>query len=103
MMSLSTFNILLVVEVLLVIYSWVDYRNKLYGNIAAAILAMFIGVMLTILIYIGAVQTDSGMVVSDMPTAGILLLISLMIGVYAFFMAMDAKEEYENYREAELL
>lgn len=99
MMSLSTFNVLLVVLALLVIYSWVDYRNKLYGNIAAAILASLIGALLTILVYIGAVQTDSGTVVSDMPTAGILLLISIMIGVYAFFMAMDAKEEYEAYKE----
>jgi high-affinity Fe2+/Pb2+ permease len=99
MMSLSTFNVLLVVEILLVIYAWIDYRNKLYGNIAAAILASFIGVLLTILIYIGAVQTDSGTAISDMPTAGVLLLISVMIGVYAFFMAMDAKEEWESFKE----
>ncbi len=99
MIPLSTFNILLMVVVLLVIYSWVDYRNKLYGNIAAAIIASIVGTLLTILVYIGAVQTDAGVTVQDLPTAGVLLLISLVIGVYSFFMAWDAKDEYEKEQE----
>lgn len=99
MIPLSTFNILLMVVILLVIYSWVDYRNKLYGNIAAAIIASIVGTLLTILVYIGAVQTDAGATVQDMPTAGVLLLISLVIGVYSFFMAWDAKDEYEKEQE----
>jgi hypothetical protein len=99
MMSLSTFNVLLVVLVLLVIYAWVDYRNKLYANIAAAILASLIGSLMAVLVFIGAVQTNSGTQVSDMPTASVLLFISIVIGVYAFFMAMEAKEEYEAAQE----
>lgn len=99
MIPLSTFNILLVVVVLLVIYAWVDYRNKLYANIASAILASLIGTLLSILVYIGAVQNDAGTQISDLPTAGILLLISVLIAIYAFFMAMEAKEEYEAEQE----
>jgi O-antigen ligase len=99
MIPLSTFNILLVAVVLLVIYSWVDHRNKLYGNIAAAILASLIGILLSILVYLGAVQTDAGISVSDVPTAGVLLIISVLIGVYAFIMAMEAKDEYDSFKE----
>lgn len=99
MIPLSTFNILLVVVVLLVIYAWVDYRNKLYGNIAAAILASLIGTLLAILIYIGAVESSTGTQVSDLPTAGVLLIISILIGVYAAFMVWDAKDEYERDQE----
>jgi peptidoglycan/LPS O-acetylase OafA/YrhL len=99
MMPLSTFNILLVVVVLLVIYAWVDHHNKLYGNIAAAIVASLTGALLAILVYMGAVQTDSGVTVSDFPTAGIMLLFSILIAVYAFFMAWDAKDEYEEEQE----
>lgn len=99
MMQISTFNYLLLVVVALVIYSWVDYRNKLYGNIASAILASFIGVILSILSYIGAVETESGTTISDVPTAGIILLVSILVAVYAFFMVMEAKEEYEAGRE----
>lgn len=99
MMPLSTFNTLLVVVVLLVIYSWIDHRNKLYGNIAAAILASLTGALLAILVYIGAVQTSSGTAVDDTPTAGFLLLVSVLIGVYTYFMVMEAKEEYEAMQE----
>jgi len=99
MIPLSTFNVLLVVVVLLVIYAWVDYRNKLYGNIAAAILASLISSLLAILVYVGAVETDAGTQVSDVSTAAILLLVSITIAIYSFFMAMEAKEEYESARE----
>jgi len=95
MIPLSTFNILLAVVVLLVIYALVDYRNKLYGNIAAAILASLIGSLLAIRVYIGAVQNEAGDLINDLPTAGILLLVSITIAIYAFFMVMEAKEEYE--------
>lgn len=98
MMLISTFNILLVVVVLLVLYALVDYRNQLYGNIAAAILASLIGAILTILIYIGAVETEGGTQVSDTPTAGIILLITVLITIYTFFMVLDAKEEYERQK-----
>lgn len=96
MMALSTFNILMTVVVLLIIYAWVDHRNTLYGNIAAAILASLIGSLLSILIYIGAVQNDAGAQINDMPTAGIILLMSVLIAIYAFFMVIEAKEEYER-------
>jgi hypothetical protein len=95
MIPISTFNIMVVALLLLVIYSWVDHRNKLYGNIAAAILASLIGGVLAIVMYIGAVSTDAGTPINDMPTAGILFLITLTIAVYSFFMIMEAKEEYE--------
>lgn len=96
MMPLSTFNILMTIVVVLVLYSLIDNRNKLYGNIVAAILASIVGTLLAILIYIGAIEVDTGIYTSDTPTAAILILISIAIAIYAFFMIMDAKEEYER-------
>jgi hypothetical protein len=99
MIPVSTFNLMTAVVVLLVIYAWIDNRNKLYGNIAAAILASLIGTLLAILVYIGAVQTDVGTQIADLPTAGILLLVSITIGAYSAFMVWDAKDEYEKEQE----
>jgi hypothetical protein len=99
LIPISTFNLLVGIVIVLTIYAWVDHRNKLYGNIAAAILASLIGTLLAILIYIGAVQTDTGTHINDVPTAGILLLVSITIAAYSFFMVMEAKEEYENAQE----
>lgn len=98
MMLVSMFNVWVVIMILLVIYSLVDYRNQLYGNIAAAIMASFIGATLAILIYIGAVGTEAGTQVSDTPTAGVILIITIVITIYTFFMVMDAKEEYERQK-----
>lgn len=99
MIPLSTFNVLLVVVVLLTIFALVDYRNKLYGNIAAAILASIVSALLAILIYIGAVENDAGARISDFPTAGVLLLIAVGAAFYAFFMIMEAREELEAVQE----
>jgi len=100
MMPLSTFNLLITVVVVLVLYSVIDYRNKLYANIAAAIVADIIGGLLAILIYIGAVQTDNGATtISDLPTAGVLLFIMVVMLAYTAYMIWDAKDEYEKEQE----
>lgn len=99
MMHLSTFNLLVSVVVVLVLYSVIDHHNKIYANIALAIVAALTSALLAILVYMGAVQTDSGVVVSDFPTAGILLLFSILIAVYSFFMTWEAKDEYEKEQE----
>jgi exosome complex RNA-binding protein Rrp42 (RNase PH superfamily) len=99
MMHLSTFNLLVSAVIVLVLYSVIDHHNKIYANIALAIVAALTSALLAILVYMGAVQTDSGVVVSDLPTAGILLLFAILIGMYSFFMAWDAKDEYEKEQE----
>jgi len=99
MIPLSTFNIMVAVVVLLVIYAWVDYRNKMYGNIAAAIIASLVSALLAILIYIGAVENDAGTRISDFPTAGILVIFAVGIAIYAFFMIAEAREELEAVKE----
>lgn len=100
MMPLSTFNLLVTVIVVMVLYSVIDYRNKLYANIAAAIIAAITGAILSILIYIGAVQTDNGAtVISDFPTAAILIFITGIIALYTAWMIWDAKDEYEKEKE----
>lgn len=62
MIPISLFNVLIAVMVLLVIYSFVDTRNKLYGNIVAAFLAALLGVFLGVVIVIGIVQYDPAVI-----------------------------------------
>jgi hypothetical protein len=100
MMHLSTFNLLVSVVVVLMLYSVIDYHNKVYANIATAIVATLTSGLLAILVYMGAVQTDSEVIVSDLPTAGILLLFTVCIGMYTAYMIWDAKDEYEKMQEA---
>jgi len=100
MIPLSTFNLLISVLVVLMLYSVIDYRNKLYANIATALIADIIGGLLAILVYIGAVQTDNGATtISDMPTAGVLLFITVVMLAYTAYMILDAKDEYEKEQE----
>lgn len=98
MMPLSTFNILMALVFLLALYSLIDHRNTLYGNIVAAILSSLIGSLLAILVYIGAVIIDTDLYAKDFPTAGILILVSVTMAIYAYFMIMEAKEEYERIK-----
>ena len=99
MIPISTFNVLMEIVFALAVYAWVDHRNKLYGNIAAEVVASITSALLAILIYLGAVESDTGVVIKDMPTAGVLLFVAVVTAVYSFFMILEAKEEYEAAQE----
>ena len=99
MIPISTFNLFIGIVIVLLLYSFVDSRNKIYGNIAAIILGTLIGAILAIVMYIGAVASDTGVPINDLPTAAILLLVSVLSGAYAVFIIMDAKEEYDMAQE----
>lgn len=100
MMPLSTFNLLATVAIVFFLFAIIDYRNKVYANIASAIVSSLISGMLSLLIFIGAVQTDSGSYqISDTPTATLMLLIMIVSGIYAFFLVMEARDEYEANKE----
>jgi len=58
MIPLSLFNILVAVEILLVLYSIIDTRNKYYGNIVTAFIASLLGFYLAVVISVGVVQYD---------------------------------------------
>lgn len=58
MIPLSLFNILVAVEVLLVLYSIIDVRNRYYGNIVTAFIASLLGIFLAVVISVGVVQYD---------------------------------------------
>lgn len=96
MIALSTFNLLVAIVILLVIYSWVDYRNGMYGNIVSAVLASLIGSSLSIMAYIGAIENDAGTQITDVFTFAVLLFISIVSAIYAILMIMEAKAEYDS-------
>jgi len=58
MIPIHLFEILVVAEVVLVLYSFIDVRNKYYANIATAFIASLLAIFLAVVISVGGVQYD---------------------------------------------
>ena len=99
MIPLSTYNLMVGMFFLLILYSLIDYKNKFYANIATAILALLMGLFLAASIYMGIIEYDDGTAISDLSLAILMLIPTLFIGVYAFFLGYDAFEEAKKAGE----
>lgn len=93
MISLSTFNMLIAVMLVLVIYSVIDLRNKMYANIVTAFLSSFIGGYLSVAVAAGIVQYNDGTLIQDASLGTVLFLIAIVMGIYALYMVYEAREE----------
>lgn len=93
MIPISTYNLLVAVFVIFVLYSLIDYKNKFYANIASAIIASLFGIYLAAMIYLGSVEYSDGTVISDLSVAIIILIPTIGMMVYSYFMAYDAYTE----------
>jgi hypothetical protein len=93
MIPISTYNLLVAVFVIFVLYSLIDYKNKFYANIASAIIASLFGIYLAAMIYLGAVEYSDGTVISDLSVAIIILIPTVGVMAYSYFMAYDAYTE----------
>lgn len=93
MIPLSTFNLMIAVFILFVIFSLVDYANKFYANIASSIIASLFGIYLSAMIYLGAVVYPDGTAISDLSIALILFIPTLGMMIYSYIMAYDAWDE----------
>ena len=58
MIPVAVFGLLIGVAIFLLVYAFVDNRNKYYGNIIAAFLASLLFIYLGVMISIGVVQYD---------------------------------------------
>jgi len=93
MIPLSTFNLMIAIFVLFIIFSLVDYANKFYANIASAIVAICFGLYLSAMIYLGSVEYPDGTAIPDLSLALILFIPTLGMMIYAYIMAYDAWDE----------
>lgn len=96
MIPLSTFNLLIAVDILFVIYSVIDHENRLYANIAIAFLAGILSAFISSIVSTSVVYSEiSGVIdIVNSPSVGYLfLLISTVMFVYTVFMVYEVINE----------
>jgi hypothetical protein len=106
MIPISLFNVLVAVMVLLVLYSFIDYRNRFYGNIVTAFLSSILATYLSVMISIGVVQYDpatagNGVLIVDASIGYILLAFGVTMMIYFLVMIYDVYDERRMAKEAE--
>ena len=65
MIPITLFNLLVVTDVLFIIYSVIDHRNRLYANIISAFIASILAGYLAVVINAGIVQQSDGTAIQD--------------------------------------
>lgn len=93
MITESTFNIMVAVAALLLIYSIVDNKNNLYANITATVIS---GITF---LYLGQAITIGAVVFTSRSLGDLLSLFGYIAFGYAIFMAADAIFESINSEE----
>lgn len=109
MIPLSLFNMLGAVAVVLMLYSFIDTRNKYYGNIVSAFVSSLVSGFLAVAISIGIVQYDPVVTgidcatcttaIVDPATGYVLLLFSVIGMIYGMFMLYEAWVEARDNKE----
>jgi ABC-type transport system involved in multi-copper enzyme maturation permease subunit len=90
MIPLSTFNLLIAVMLLLIIYSVIDHKNQLYANIVTAFLSALLAAFLASVISTDVVYDVIGGITTmvSSPSIGYFLqLVSTVMFGYTLFMA----------------
>lgn len=96
MIPISTFNLLVVIGILLVIYAVIDNRNRLYANIPSAFLAALMFAFLGSAISTDAVYESIGGVATavNSPSVGyVMYFIAVIMFVYTLLMVYDVLME----------
>jgi hypothetical protein len=101
MIPVSTFNMLIAVDLILIVYSVIDLRNKMYANIIAAFLASVLAGYLAVVINAGIVQQSDGVAIQDASLAIVPFgLICVVMMIYTILMVFDARAEKQGEEEA---
>jgi hypothetical protein len=93
MIPVSTFNMLIAVDLILIIYSVIDLRNKMYANIIAAFLASILAGYLAVVMNAGIVQYSDATSVQDASISIIIGIFAVTMMVYTLLMVFEAREE----------
>lgn len=101
MIPVSTFNMLIATGVVFTLFSVIDLRNKIYANITAGFIASINWGYLAAVVAAGIVQYNDGSLIQDASLAIIPLgLTSVVMAIYALYMAYEAREEKRMEDEA---
>jgi cell division protein FtsW (lipid II flippase) len=101
MIQISTFNLMIVMGMVLLLYSFVDHRNRLYANIPAAVSS---GILFS---FAGAAIAYGGVSTGASPSTGSILgFLSVIAFSYTMFMVYEVIDEQfqmkaENERVAQ--
>ena len=98
MISVTVFNVLLVLAVILFVYSLVDLSNRIYGNIALSFFSTLLSGYVAVIANTGIVQ-EAGTVMQDMSLQIMLIIFAMITAVYTIYMAVEAWYEYQAGKE----
>lgn len=97
MIQVSTFNILIAVGIVLMLYSVIDDRNRIYANMVAAFSSGLIFVYAGTAVAIGAVASGTSASLGDL-----LKFIGLIMFVYTMIMGYEIIDEAIRIKKAGL-
>lgn len=92
MIPVSTFNVLIAVDILFIIYAIIDHENRLYANIVVAFISAVLSAFLNVMISTEMVydEVSGAMHFITSPSVGyFFLLISTIMFVYTIFMVYE--------------
>ena len=98
MISITLFNVLVVVAILLFVYSLVDLNNRIYGNIISALMSSVLFRYAAVIANTGIVE-DNGTVMSDLSLQIILIIPTIIIMIYTGYMIWDAYQEAQEVHD----
>jgi hypothetical protein len=104
MIPISTFNLLVIIDILFVIYCVVDHKNRLYANVIIAFLSGLLSAFLGVAIISDAVYDGTVTTIVNSPSIGYFLgFISVIMFAYTLFMAYEViQEQFEEKAELAL-
>jgi|WetSurMetagenome_2_1015567.scaffolds.fasta_scaffold278548_3 hypothetical protein len=103
MIPISTFNLLVVVDILFIVYAVIDHRNRLYANVVIAFLAGLLAAFLGQAAMSDVVYEVVGGAVTPVNSPSIgwfLAFISLIMFAYTVFMVYEILTELYNEKDA---
>ena len=101
MIPISTFNLLVAVDIAFILYSVIDYENRLYANIVAAFIAAILSGFLGTIISTETVYDELSCTIHFINSLSIGLFlgfISFVMFVYTIYMLWGAYEENKAYK-----
>ena len=106
MIPISTFNLLVIIAVLFAIYSIIDHRNRLYGNVIMAFMSGLLSAFLASAIATDAVYEIVAGVVTPVnsPSVGYFLyFVCMVMFTYTIIMAYEIiNEEFQKKTIADI-
>jgi hypothetical protein len=96
MIPVSTFNLLIVVDILFIVYSIVDHRNRLYANIPIAFLAGLLAAFLGSAIsqeVVYEIVAGARSPISSNAVAPLFYFVSVIMFGYTLFMIYEVLQE----------